>query len=213
MRCRPNWRRSRRSSPAAGRRRRMRRLARRWRWPRSAPLAPPPRRAPMPRRLDRAGRRGRLHRRRAGRRGRCARLVARVGEARPGVPHSLDATWRLASVTKQLTALIVMQEVAAGRLDLDAPMATLWPEWPAPERARRSRRACCCATIAASPIPAESKPRQGRHSRILPPHRRRRRSARGGRAASAPRARAPRPAAATITTIATSSSSARCSSG
>lgn len=58
-----------------------------------------------------------------------------VGEERPGVPHSPDSVWRLASVTKQLTALIVMQEVAAGRLDLDTPMATLWPGWPAPDAA------------------------------------------------------------------------------
>ena len=38
--------------------------------------------------------------------------------------------WRWASVTKQLTALIVMQEVAAGRLDLDAPVTRYWPDWP-----------------------------------------------------------------------------------
>ncbi|TVV69660.1 serine hydrolase domain-containing protein, partial [Sphingomonas solaris] len=58
-----------------------------------------------------------------------------VGEARPGVPHSADSPWRLASVTKQLVALVAMQEVAAGRLDLDMPMATLWPGWPAPHAA------------------------------------------------------------------------------
>ena len=40
------------------------------------------------------------------------------------------AVWRWASVTKQLTALIAMQEVAAGRLDLDQPVAAYWPEWP-----------------------------------------------------------------------------------
>jgi D-alanyl-D-alanine carboxypeptidase len=38
--------------------------------------------------------------------------------------------WRWASVTKQLTALIVMQEVAAGRLDLDAPVTRYWADWP-----------------------------------------------------------------------------------
>jgi CubicO group peptidase (beta-lactamase class C family) len=54
-----------------------------------------------------------------------------AGEVRPGVPHALESVWRLASVTKQLTALIVMQEVAAGRLDLDRPVKEYWPEWPA----------------------------------------------------------------------------------
>ncbi|MDB5719377.1 MAG: CubicO group peptidase beta-lactamase class family [Sphingomonas bacterium] len=53
-----------------------------------------------------------------------------AGEVRPGVPHRLDAVWRLASVTKQLTALIVMQEVAAGRIDLDQPVRAYWPGWP-----------------------------------------------------------------------------------
>lgn len=36
--------------------------------------------------------------------------------------HQLGAVWRWASVTKQVTATIAMQEVAAGRLDLDAPI-------------------------------------------------------------------------------------------
>ena len=57
------------------------------------------------------------------------------GTTAAGAPHDPARPWRLASVTKQLTALIVMQEVAAGRLDLDTPMATLWPGWPAPEAA------------------------------------------------------------------------------
>jgi len=63
-----------------------------------------------------------------------------VGEVRPGVPHALGATWRLASVTKQFTALIVMQEVAAGRLDLDRPVRDYWPEWPAAHADRITAR-------------------------------------------------------------------------
>ena len=55
---------------------------------------------------------------------------AAAGEARPGVPHRIDSLWRLASVTKQLAALIAMQEVAAGRLDLDRSVKDYWPEWP-----------------------------------------------------------------------------------
>jgi CubicO group peptidase (beta-lactamase class C family) len=49
---------------------------------------------------------------------------------------SPDAVWRWASITKQLAAVIAMQEVARGRLDLDAPVARYWPEWKAPHAAR-----------------------------------------------------------------------------
>lgn len=49
--------------------------------------------------------------------------------ARPVDPR---ATWRWASITKQLAAVIAFQEVAAGRIDLDAPVATYWPGWTAP---------------------------------------------------------------------------------
>ncbi|SNS92824.1 CubicO group peptidase, beta-lactamase class C family [Sphingomonas laterariae] len=55
-----------------------------------------------------------------------------AGEVRPGEPHRIDSVWRLASVTKQLAALIILQEVAAGTIDLEAPVRTWWPEWPAP---------------------------------------------------------------------------------
>jgi D-alanyl-D-alanine carboxypeptidase len=51
-----------------------------------------------------------------------------------------DSVWRLASVTKQLTALIVMQEVAKGTLDLDTPIKSYWPEWPAPHADRITAR-------------------------------------------------------------------------
>ena len=46
--------------------------------------------------------------------------------------HALGQTWRWASVTKQVTATIAMQEVAAGRLDLDAPILTYLPDSKAP---------------------------------------------------------------------------------
>ncbi|MDB5690580.1 MAG: CubicO group peptidase beta-lactamase class family [Sphingomonas bacterium] len=62
------------------------------------------------------------------------------GEAAPGVPMSVDTVWRLASVTKQLTALIAMQEVAAGRLDLDRPIRDYWPDWPARHAGRITAR-------------------------------------------------------------------------
>ncbi|GAA3901351.1 hypothetical protein GCM10022276_20150 [Sphingomonas limnosediminicola] len=43
-----------------------------------------------------------------------------------------DAVWRWASITKQLTAVIAMQEVASGKLDLDAPVVRYWTDWKAP---------------------------------------------------------------------------------
>jgi D-alanyl-D-alanine carboxypeptidase len=44
-----------------------------------------------------------------------------------------DAIWRWASITKQLAAVLAMQEVARNRLDLDAPVTQYWPEWKAPQ--------------------------------------------------------------------------------
>lgn len=51
-------------------------------------------------------------------------------------PVAPDAVWRWASITKQLAAVLVMQEVTKGNLDLDAPVTRYWPEWRAPEGAR-----------------------------------------------------------------------------
>ncbi len=59
-----------------------------------------------------------------------ALIYERHGNGAATRTHSADTPWRLASVTKQLVALIVMQEVAAGRLDPNAPVVTLWPGWP-----------------------------------------------------------------------------------
>lgn len=54
------------------------------------------------------------------------------GEVRPGSGemHAFDARWRWASITKQIVATLAMQEVAAGRLVLDAPIADYWPDFP-----------------------------------------------------------------------------------
>lgn len=51
-------------------------------------------------------------------------------------PVAPDAVWRWASITKQLAAVIAMQEVERGRLDLDAPVSRYWPEWRAPHAAK-----------------------------------------------------------------------------
>jgi CubicO group peptidase (beta-lactamase class C family) len=51
-------------------------------------------------------------------------------------PVSPDAVWRWASITKQIAAVVAMQEVARGTLDLDAPIARYWPAWKGPNAAR-----------------------------------------------------------------------------
>jgi D-alanyl-D-alanine carboxypeptidase len=50
-------------------------------------------------------------------------------------PVPANAVWRWASITKQLAAVLAMQEVAAGRLDLDTPVSRFWPEWASPNAA------------------------------------------------------------------------------
>lgn len=54
--------------------------------------------------------------------------------------HRLGQVWRWASVTKQITATIAMQEVAAGRLDLDAPIIRYLPDSKAPFASRLTAR-------------------------------------------------------------------------
>jgi D-alanyl-D-alanine carboxypeptidase len=54
--------------------------------------------------------------------------------------HRLGQVWRWASVTKQVTATIAMQEVAAGRLDLDAPITRYLPDSKAPYANRITTR-------------------------------------------------------------------------
>ncbi len=53
-------------------------------------------------------------------------LVLGTDPVKPG------AVWRWASITKQLAVVIAMQEVAEGKLDLNAPVTRYWPEWKAP---------------------------------------------------------------------------------
>ncbi|WP_019834003.1 serine hydrolase domain-containing protein [Sphingomonas sp. PR090111-T3T-6A] len=56
--------------------------------------------------------------------------VIATGLAAKGEPNRADAIWRWASVSKQISTAIAMQEVEAGRLDLDQPVTTYWPDWP-----------------------------------------------------------------------------------
>jgi CubicO group peptidase (beta-lactamase class C family) len=56
--------------------------------------------------------------------------VMTTGLAASSGPNRADSIWRWASVTKQIAATIAMQEVEAGRLDLDKPVTAIWPDWP-----------------------------------------------------------------------------------
>jgi len=51
------------------------------------------------------------------------------GEARPGEPWREDTIVQVWSVTKTMAALTVLVLVDRGLLDLDAPVATYWPEF------------------------------------------------------------------------------------
>jgi CubicO group peptidase (beta-lactamase class C family) len=50
-------------------------------------------------------------------------------------PHTADGVWPWASVSKQVAAVLVMQQVQQGRLSLDARLATLLPAFKAPQAA------------------------------------------------------------------------------
>ncbi|MBZ6380048.1 hypothetical protein B5C34_00115 [Pacificimonas flava] len=60
--------------------------------------------------------------------------AAAYGSRAPGgaAPHRLGATWRWASVSKQITATLAMQLVADGLLSLDEPVSTYLPDFGAP---------------------------------------------------------------------------------
>ncbi|WP_265587649.1 serine hydrolase domain-containing protein [Sphingomicrobium arenosum] len=60
-------------------------------------------------------------------------VAVSYGGARPDYRYAASGAeqrWPWASVTKQVVATIVMQEVAKGRLDLDAPVSTYLADWP-----------------------------------------------------------------------------------
>lgn len=57
-----------------------------------------------------------------------ARIQSFAAPAR--TPRPVDAPVRWASVTKMVTAILVLQETDAGRLALDAPLSRYLPDWP-----------------------------------------------------------------------------------
>ena len=56
-----------------------------------------------------------------------------VGEANRswGIPNAPDTRFRIASLTKQFTAALVLQLAEAGLLNLDAPISRTLPDYPA----------------------------------------------------------------------------------
>ena len=58
------------------------------------------------------------------------RAFTRVVEAGTFTKAADSLSLPKASVTKQITAVLVLQEVAAGRLALDEPITRAWPDWP-----------------------------------------------------------------------------------
>ena len=57
-----------------------------------------------------------------------------------GTVRKANQVWRWASVTKQVIAVLVMQEVAAGRIDLDQPVARYLPKFASPNAAAMTVR-------------------------------------------------------------------------
>src|SRR4029077_8795954 len=47
-----------------------------------------------------------------------------------GIPNQPDTKFRLGSVTKQFTAMLILQLVAENKLKLDAPISTYLPDYP-----------------------------------------------------------------------------------
>jgi CubicO group peptidase (beta-lactamase class C family) len=52
------------------------------------------------------------------------------------VPNTIGTRFRIASTTKQFTAALVLRLVEAGKVRLDAPIATYLPEYPGPQGAQ-----------------------------------------------------------------------------
>ncbi len=49
------------------------------------------------------------------------------------VPNSAETKFRIASITKQFTAMLVLQQVAEGKLLLDVPIRAYIPDYPSPQ--------------------------------------------------------------------------------
>lgn len=61
-----------------------------------------------------------------------APVVIVAAQDAAGTARKANAVWRWASATKQVVAVLVMQEVAAGRIDLDQPVSRYLPSFASP---------------------------------------------------------------------------------
>ncbi len=50
-----------------------------------------------------------------------------------GIPNSPEMNYRIASISKQFTALLIMQKVAEGKMSLDSTINTYIPDYPSPQ--------------------------------------------------------------------------------
>jgi CubicO group peptidase (beta-lactamase class C family) len=68
-------------------------------------------------------------------------FAAAYGEQSPGVPATPDTLYNVASLTKPISAEVVLRLASANRLSLDEPMHLHWasPTRPAPASAIRAR--------------------------------------------------------------------------
>lgn len=82
------------------------------------------------------------------------RSVGLADRAR-GRPHAPDEVWRWASITKQVTAVLVLQQVDAGRLSLDATIAEVLPDFRGPAAGKTTVRQLLAHT-AGLPNPGDS---------------------------------------------------------
>jgi CubicO group peptidase (beta-lactamase class C family) len=55
-----------------------------------------------------------------------------LADRRAGLPHRVDEPWRLASVSKQVAALLTLRQVERGRFTLDTRLDALLPDFKSP---------------------------------------------------------------------------------
>ena len=53
-----------------------------------------------------------------------------LADRETGKPHTVNEAWRWSSVTKMITAILVLQQVDDGKIVLDAPIKTYLPDFP-----------------------------------------------------------------------------------
>jgi D-alanyl-D-alanine carboxypeptidase len=53
-----------------------------------------------------------------------------LGQAKPGIPATLDDHFRIGNVTEAMTVTVLLQLVEEGRLSLDDPISTWFPDYP-----------------------------------------------------------------------------------